>query len=184
MNKIITEKNYPITLLWIFKTPLIFILLNIVALFFGYYFPELVLAVPILLIINPFIRKSFHYSLNNKYFNIKQGIISKKDRHLPYGVIQNILVKQDLFDRIFGLASLKVENAANLGSKEKKGFWTKARGFKSGTGFKKRKYQETVGSSDNIINIPGLKRGDAEALKALLLQKIKENPVEDTQSGL
>lgn len=172
----ITEKNYPITKLWIFKTPIIIILMNIVALFFGYYFPYLVLALPIMLIANPLIRMNFHYSLGEKYFNVKQGVISKKQKNLPYAVIQNVFVKQDIFDRIFGLACLKVENASMGGGKAKK--------RKSFTLTSGGSDSESVGASGNKVNIPGLKKQSAEELKNLILQKIKENPLEDNQSGL
>lgn len=43
---------------------------------------------------------------------------------------------------------------------------------------------EALGFVGNKIHIPGLKKDDAEALKAIILQKVKENPIEDSQSGL
>lgn len=181
-NNIITEKNYPITKLWIFKAPIIIILMNIIALFFGYYFPYLALALPVMLVANPLIRANFHYSLDENFFNVRQGVISKKQRNLPYGVIQNVFVKQDIFDRIFGLASLRVENASQAGGGNKERWWNKSYGSKAtayGYG-----QQDGIGASGNKINIPGLKKTDAEELKNLILQKIKENPIEDSQSGL
>ncbi len=172
----ITEKNYPITKLWIFKAPIIIIIINVVALFFGYYFPYLVLALPIILIANPLIRMNFHYSLDEKFFDVKQGVISKKHKNLPYAVIQNVFVKQDVFDRIFGLASLKIENASLGSGKVKK--------RKSFSLISSKSDSESVGASGNKVNIPGLKKQSAEELKNLILQKIKENPLEDSQSGL
>lgn len=179
INKIVTEKNYPITTLWIFKAPIICIVITIVALFFGYYFPYLVIAIPIYLIANPLIRINFHYSTEDKFFLIKQGVFSKKQRNLPYGVIQNVFVKQDLFDRIFGLASLRVENATQGGGK---GFFGKTKSFRLRGNYQQQ--GETVGSSGNAVNIPGLKKNSAEALKIIVLQRMKENPIEDSQSGL
>ncbi|MCX5700098.1 MAG: PH domain-containing protein [Candidatus Omnitrophica bacterium] len=168
-NMVITERDYPITKLWMFKAPIIIVLMNIVALFFGYYFPYLVLALPVMLIANPLIRNRFHYSLEEKFLIVRQGVISKKQRNLPYGVIQNVFLKQDLFDRIFGLATLRIENASQAGG---------ARDIRM------RQAQEGVGASGNKINIPGLKKQSAEELKNLILKKIKENPIEDSQSGL
>ena len=169
-NKVITEKDYPITTLWIFKAPIIIILMNVVALLFGYYFPYLVLALPVMLIANPLIRGNFHYSLEEKFFIVRQGVISKKQRNLPYGVIQNVLIKQDLFDRIFGLAALRVENASQAGG---------SRDIRT-----RRKEKDVVGASGNKVSIPGLKKQSAEELKNLILKKMKENPIEDSQSGL
>lgn len=168
-NKVITEKDYPIAKLWMFKAPIIIVLINAVALFFGRYYPVLVLALPVYLIANPLIRKNFHYLLEEKFLIVSQGVISKKQRNLPYGVIQNVFVKQDLFERIFGLATLRIENASQAGG---------ARDIRT------RQEQENVGASGNKVNIPGLKKQDAQELKNLILKKIKENPIEDSQSGL
>ncbi len=107
-----TEKEYPITLLWVFKAPIILLFFLIIAFFFGFLLIYALVALPIFLIANPIIRSRFHYSVENKYFVINQGVFRKIQRNLPYGVIQNVFVKQDLFDRIFGLASLKIEDAS------------------------------------------------------------------------
>jgi len=171
----ISEKRFPITTLWVFKVPLIILLINIVALFFGAYYPYLVLAMLIMLIANPLIRMNFHYSLEDKFFFVKQGVISKKQRNLPYGVIQDISLKQDLFDRIFKIATLRVENASN----------SKAKNY--GTfrfGGVANSNDNSLGVSGSKINIPGLKIQDAEELKKIILQKMKDNPIEDSNSGL
>ena len=173
--EIVNEKNYPITKLWIFKAPIIIIVISVVALLFGYYFPYLVIALPIYLIANPLIRANFHYSTDEKYFTVRQGVFSKKQRNLPYGVIQNVFVKQDVFDRIFGLASLRIENASQAGGGQKVRWWNKGYGSKSNA----YGQQEGVGSSGNKVNLPGLKKNSAEALKAILLQRMKENPIEE-----
>jgi len=173
----VTEKDYPITILWIFKAPINIILVSVIALLFGYYFPYLLIALPIYLIANPLIRANFHYSIEDKFFVVKQGVFSKNQRNLPYGVIQNVLAKQDLFDRIFGLASLRVENASLGGG----GSDSKRRSFRLTSS---RQEAESVGASGNKVNIPGLRKKDAEALKNIILQKMKENPIEDNQSGL
>ena len=41
-----------------------------------------------------------------------------------------------------------------------------------------------VGFSGNKVSIPGLTKANAEILKGIVLQKMKENPIEDSQSGL
>lgn len=177
-NDLVTEEEYPITKLWIFKAPVIIIIVSIVALLFGYWFPYLVIVLPTLLIIENFlIRANFHYATREKFFEVRQGVISKKQRNLPYGVIQNVYVKQDVFDRIFGLATLRIENASQGGGK---GFFKSLRL----SGIYQQQQGEIVGSSGNAVNIPGMKKSSAEGLKAILLQKIKGNPIEDNQSGL
>ena len=173
----VSEKNYPITKLWIFKAPIIAIITSIVALFFGFWFPYLVIAIPFWLIGNPLIRSRFHYQTGEKFFDVQQGVFSKKQRHLPYGVIQNVLVKQDWFDRVFGLASLSVEDASAGGGK---GLFGSNKNFRVGGSYGQQ--GESIGSSGNKVNIPGLNKKDAEALKFVILQRMKENPVEE--SGL
>jgi membrane protein YdbS with pleckstrin-like domain len=172
----VTEKNYPITKLWMFKAPLIAIVVSIIALFFGIWFPYLVIAIPFWLIGNPLIRSRFHYSTGEKFFDVEQGVFSKKQRHLPYGVIQTVVVKQDWFDRVFGLASLAVEDASHGGGK---GLGSSR--FQVGLAYQQQQ-NESVGSSGNKVNIPGLKKVDAEALKLIILQRMKENPT--AESGL
>lgn len=171
-TQIVTETDYPISKLWIIKAPLIMILISVVALFFNVYFPYFLIAIPFYLIANPLIRRNFHYATEAKFLMVKQGIIAKKQRNLPYGVIQHVFVKQDLFDRVFGLATLAVENASQGGGK---GFFGRNN---------QREQGDVVGSIGNKINIPGLHKPDAEALKEVILQKMKANPVETNQSGL
>lgn len=174
----VTEERYPITTIWVFKTPIIIVVVSIVGLLFGIWFPYLVIAFPIFLVLNPLTRSNFHYATEEKFFVVKEGIISKKQRNLPYGVIQNVFVKQDIFDRIFGIASLAVENAVQGDGKSSGGFWSlKMTAYKNQQGDK-------IGSSGNQVSIPGLKKEDAEALKNILLQRMKENPNTDIQSGL
>lgn len=177
----ITEKNYPIATVWIFKSPLIMALISIVAFLFGYYFPVFLILIPFYLVANPLTRRNFHFLVGDEFLEVKQGILSKGERHIPYGVIQNVLVKQDVFDRLFGIASLSIENASQgAGNQpaEKKFF-----GMNFGT---KKSGQSTdfLGYGGNKVNIPGLKKQDAEALKEVILQKVKENPIEDSQLGL
>lgn len=118
-----------------------------------------------------FYRVMFHYLLEEKFLTIQQGIISKQQKHTPYGVIQNIFVRQDIFDRLFNLASLTIENAAQAG------------GINNLRASKSNKY-EKIGFRGNRIVIPGLKREDAESLKIAILEKMKANPIDDSQSGL
>jgi len=199
MNEIITEKNYPVRTLWLFKRLIgaiivlpIFLIyfflilrtqsetgmlgasLGIFAMFspfiliFG-----LALCVPV--IIRALQRANFHYSLEDTFIVLHQGIISKQNRNVPYGRIQGVFVNQELFDRIFGLASLTFEDYSQGGKSPM------SVGGYVGSGKYRR---EVIGFVGNKIHIPGMKKDDAEALKAVILQKVKEYPIEDSQSGL
>jgi uncharacterized membrane protein YdbT with pleckstrin-like domain len=185
MNEIITEKNYPVQRLWVFKSILGYIVYLLLLIFLIYFlFPyklggilkHRMIFYIILIIVFAIVRfmvmiltrANFHYSIEERFLTLEQGILSKQKRHIPYGVIQNIIVKQDLFDRIFGLASLIIENASE-----------------SGGAFELQNQQvETVGFYGNKVTIPGLTKANAEILKSIILQKMKENPTEDTRSGL
>lgn len=139
----------------------------------------LVLRALIPLAVSAFKRSNFHYSLGDKFMTIHQGGIKKEQRNVPYGVIQGVFFHQDMYDRILGLASVTIEDFSNRG--------------KSAANIdgdilvinKGHRYKiEIIGFLGNKIHIPGLKKEHAEALKATILQKMKENPLEDSQSGL
>jgi uncharacterized membrane protein YdbT with pleckstrin-like domain len=172
-GNIITEKMYNITTLWIFKAPIIIVVISVTAFLFGYWFPYLVIALPILLIANPLTRANFHYSIEDKVLKIRQGVISKKDFMLPYGVIQNVIVKQDIFDRIFGLATLHIQNAV-AGNDPRAIALAKQDGNQA----------NSLGASKNGVNFVGLKKADAEILKNIILRKMEGNKIDDRGSGL
>ncbi len=197
MNEIITEKNYPVQGLWILKSILssVFMLIFFLIYFLFSSFSESGRSTEIDLYFAVFVgfaiflffatilrRFNFHYSIEKKFLTLKQGVLSKQQRYIPYGVIQNLLVKQDLFDRIFGLASLRIENAAQGAGILATPQQPKVFGIRIHT--QQRQRVEIVGFSGNSVNIPGLKKMDAETLKEIVLQKMKENPIEDSQSGL
>lgn len=115
----------------------------------------------------------FHYELGDQYLHLQQGFFSKQQRNIPYGTIQNVIVKRDLLDRVFGLASLSIENAAAGGrntSSRSSSWW----GGQAGQAF---------GFQGNRVSIPGLNVADAEALKIIVLNEVKAHPT-DIQSGL
>lgn len=202
MDEIITEKNYPIQGLWLLKSILRSLLCLIIWMLYFWLSgfnerkdSEISLYISLIFIfatifqsvITILCRATFHYSIEGQFLTLRQGILSKQERHIPYGVIQNIFVKQDLFDRIFGLASLIVENASQGAGAFTTPQEQKVFGLRIGNqqqqqieiiGF------EIIGFSGNKVIIPGLKKQNAETLKEIILQKIKENPIEDSQSGL
>lgn len=190
MNEIITEKNYPIRNIWLirkFFPTLIFvpvILLTLIsgginsrgATFAGLLFVGGTLFIPIIPIIIDILRRSnFHYAFDNHFMVFHQGIISKQNRNVLYGRIQGVFVNQGLSDKIFGLASLTIEDFSDGG-----------RSVMDAGGYvdSGKSRRESIGFIGNKIHIPGLKKGDAEALKEIISQKIRENPIEDSQSGL
>ncbi len=193
MDNLITEKQFPIHGMWILKKSIPFIFILLILLPFVLV-PDLqdkdiqvrlfivVIYIPLNLLYIILRKKMFHFEAEEHYLTLRQGVFSKQQRHIPYGVIQNVLVKQDLFDRIFGLASLTIENASSGGGQLGTAGQQKIFGMNFSSD--KRRESESIGFSGNKISIPGLSKQSAEMLKEIMLQKIRENPIEDSQSGL
>ncbi|MBP9814395.1 PH domain-containing protein [Candidatus Woesebacteria bacterium] len=169
---ILTEQDYPIQFVWLYKSLISSLFIVIITFgmasfgYINYFLIAFVAYAPIAFVVSWLARNNFHFALEDKFLLLKQGIISKQERNVPYGVIQHLFVKQDLFDRVFGLASLTIENAT-----------------KSMAEIQVQKEQkapiENIGFSGNAVVIPGLNREHAELLKIALLDQMKRNPVEE-----
>lgn len=196
MSQVVTEKDYPVQGLWILKSIIrsLLSLMILVPLFWLSRFETskdlgaglFVVLILVLAVLPPVMaisrRATFQYSIEQHFLTLRQGILSKQQRHIPYGVIQNLLVKQDLFDRVFGLASLTIENASHGAGAAGAPPGTRVFGLREGN--QRQGQMELIGSSGNRVSIPGLTKRNTEILKGIVLQKMKENPVEDSQSGL
>lgn len=191
MDETITDKNFPLDRKWILKGGIVYIpLLIIIILFDSFYlfaaqseskFPTIfqLITAPLIMgiiwIILVLSRINLHYSITDKFLTIDQGILSKQQRNIPYGVIQNVIVKQGLLDRILALASVLIENASQSGGKGNNG--TKLFGMRINT--QNKRQLETIGFKGNKVSIPGLTKQNAEALKNIILERIKANPIEE-----
>lgn len=191
MERVITEKDYPIEQKWVVKILLkFFIFTVIIFLFFLLLFIPIailnsevwlfflmvidisyyIVAIIILLIINAFLfRNNFHYSIEKEFMVFSQGIITKQQKNLPYGVIQDLIIHQDIADRIFGLASLTIENASFGGGQVNN---------------RDQLLGVKIGFVGNVVTIPGLTKQNAETLKNILLSKIKKYSTTNNRSGL
>lgn len=167
----------PITFFWIFSMGVMGFLKSnkesgqVVSFMFylGFFLLFIVLPIPLHFFINILRRKNFHYSLDDKFLNLHQGILSKQNRQLPYGVIQNVIVQRGILDRIFNLSSLQIENASSAGG---------AYSFQNARN-QQTSRNEMLGFQENLIKIPGLSVQNAEILKGLILERIKTNPIEE-----
>lgn len=197
MDNQVTERTYPIRNIWLFKQAIFtfvpFAVLIVVLFLLNssdsqtrvtnanthIFLSPYVFLFAIFTLVSVFTtalrRSRFHYSLEEKFIVLHQGIITKQNRNVAYGVIQGVFVNQSLFDRIFGLASLTFEDFSNHG----RSAMSSSGSVKSG-----KSSREAIGFVGNKIHIPGLKKKDAEELKTVILQKIKENPIDDRNSGL
>lgn len=192
MEKIITENEYPVESNWILKIPLNFLIFTIIISFFlslflipmamflteGWMIFLIVIGIVIFtmvgigilsMVVASLSKDNFHYSIEKEFMIFHQGIITKQQKNLPYGVIQDLIVSQDIADRFFGLASLSIENASFGGGQ------VYARGQAAGA---------WIGFVGNVATIPGLTKQSAEILKNILLSKMKEYPTTNNRSGL
>lgn len=176
LESTLTKKDFPVNPIWVLKV--FFYSFTIMLPIIGPVFLNSDGAIPyILFLVVDMVYKYislllFDFQLDKEYLNVKQGIISRQSRSTPFGVIQQIIIKQDIFDRIFKLKTLIIENAANAG------------GMK--LNYREEQKYDTIyalGSKHNKVVIPGLSLEHADMLKRKLLQKMKEHPG-PTQTGL
>ncbi len=187
MNQILSDKIYPIQLRWALKEAFKYGLFALVALglfLAGLHDIRLIVGVGVgvyLIVLQFLLRWTFHYSLEEQFLVIRSGIIAKQERHLPYGVIQNVFVRQGVLDRLFKIASLTIENASQAGHS---GRPQPARKWYSVSLHSSSKRNADAMSGGNGVHIFGLSASHAQLLKEALLQKMKENPLMETSSGL
>ncbi|WP_408958676.1 PH domain-containing protein [Natrinema sp. 74] len=53
----------------------------------------------------------FRYELTADTFDVTSGVISRRDRELPLGRIQNVDVRQNVVERVLGIAAVHIETA-------------------------------------------------------------------------
>lgn len=57
-------------------------------------------------------RSSFSFNFLPEYIVLRRGVISRQETHLPYRSVQDVAVSQTIFERMIGLATVRIENAA------------------------------------------------------------------------
>lgn len=65
--------------------------------------------------------KSFDYSISNQYIRIQSGVFTKSKTTIPFSRIQNINIARGVFDRIFGLHTVKIETAGKSSGQQQGG---------------------------------------------------------------
>lgn len=64
-------------------------------------------------IIYTFLWKStYSFSFLPEYIQMRSGIISRSEVHVPYRAVQDVTVTQGVIERLFGLATVNIQNAA------------------------------------------------------------------------
>ena len=57
-------------------------------------------------------QSSYRFQFLPEYILLKDGVISREERHLPYHTIQNVTVSQSFFEKLFSICSVTIQNAA------------------------------------------------------------------------
>lgn len=133
------------------------------------------------LIYNFLKRKFFHFELAEDSLIVRSGIVARQERHMPYSRFQNVLVKQDLLDRVFGIKQVIIENASGSGDMAVPN--NNVNLFSLGR-LPQKSSLDTLGGSGNSITVPGLLATDAEELKVAILDIMVKHVKNDKNSGL
>lgn len=57
--------------------------------------------------------KSFSFEFTPDFVMSKTGVLSKSEKHVPYRTIQDVVLVQSVMERLFGICSVRIENAAS-----------------------------------------------------------------------
>jgi hypothetical protein len=57
--------------------------------------------------------ESFQFEMLEEGILIREGVITKNERHIPYGRIQNLNIVRGIIQRRFGIATLMIETAGS-----------------------------------------------------------------------
>jgi len=58
-------------------------------------------------------KRNYDFKFMPEYIFLRTGIIAKSEKHVPYNTLQDVTVSQGVIERMFGLSSVRIENAAS-----------------------------------------------------------------------
>ncbi|MCP4760461.1 MAG: PH domain-containing protein [archaeon] len=73
--------------------------------------------------------KNFSYEISEKFFIVRSGVLTKHKVTIPFSRIQNMNISQGVFDRIFGLYTVKIETAGSTMGASQSGGTGRSEGF-------------------------------------------------------
>jgi len=131
-NQKISSDTYPISKKWVWSSFISAIFFSIfIVIFLAIFFIRIIVdssninyaIFPLLLllflviffikIVVTFVwKKNYYFEFLPDYVLLRTGVFSRQENHLPYKSIQNILNKQSVLDRILGLGTVVIQNAA------------------------------------------------------------------------
>jgi putative membrane protein len=60
--------------------------------------------------------RRFEYTVTEDTFDIASGVLSRRAREIPYERVQNVDISENVFQRLLGLAELRIETAGGSGT--------------------------------------------------------------------
>ncbi|MEK7622016.1 MAG: PH domain-containing protein [Patescibacteria group bacterium] len=60
-------------------------------------------------------KKNFRFAFLPDFIRTDSSVINKSEKQLPYSSVQDVMVRQGLFDRLFGICSVFISNASRVG---------------------------------------------------------------------
>jgi putative membrane protein len=57
-------------------------------------------------------KSNFHFAFLPDYIQLSTQVLAKSEQHMPYRTVQDVIVKQGIIERMFGLATVSIQNAA------------------------------------------------------------------------
>ncbi len=57
-------------------------------------------------------KKNYYFEFTPEYILLRTGVFSRSENHLPYKSIQNVVNRQGILDRILGISTVTIQNAA------------------------------------------------------------------------
>lgn len=140
LNEVVSTDTYPISGRWIFAQIITSFFLSIFSVFIvaipffspgenggaalssyiGLGWSDIMWVAPLMVIIfvtlqtiyTLFWINTFSFRFLPEYIFLRTGVIARQEKHVPYNTIQDVSVGQGIVERILGIATVKIENAA------------------------------------------------------------------------
>lgn len=59
-------------------------------------------------------KSNFHFAFLPDYIQLSTQVLAKSEQHMPYRTVQDVVVRQGILERMFGLATVFIQNAASI----------------------------------------------------------------------
>lgn len=59
-------------------------------------------------------KKNFHFAFLPDYIQLSTKVIGQSEQHMPYRTVQDVIVRQGIIEKMFGLATVYIQNAATM----------------------------------------------------------------------